>query len=89
MSFHQKFFVGNEPVSALGAGTHSGHDITIQNLSETNTVYLGAEGVSPQSFGYAIFPRTAFSIELPPRDYIHLVSDNDGADVAIFRTGLE
>lgn len=71
------------------AGTHSGLDITIQNVDATATVYIGGEGVTALDYGFKITAGAAWSIELPPKDEIHAITDTNGSKVAVLYTGLE
>ena len=71
------------------AGTHSGLDITIQNVDATATVYIGGEGVTASNYGFKITAGAAWSIELPPKDEIHAITDTNGSKVAVLYTGLE
>lgn len=70
-------------------GVHSGVDITIQNLSETSYVYLGAENVDLESYGYRLAPGAAWSVELPGTDALYAVGDTNGTYIAVLQTGLE
>lgn len=70
-------------------GIHSGMDITIQNLSETAYVYIGAEGVNPEDFGYRLAPNNAWSVELAGRDALYAIADEDGTYIAVLKTSLE
>lgn len=90
MNTHQTILIETAPIRITPNGIHSGMDITIQNTSETNNVYVGkTENLSSSNFGYIIYPRSAFAIELPPLDAIYLVSENEGAAVGILPFGLE
>jgi hypothetical protein len=70
-------------------GSHSGMDITIQNLSDTAYVYIGGEGVNPEDFGYRLAPGAAWSIELAGRDALYAITDVDNSYIAILKTSLE
>jgi len=70
-------------------GTHSGMDITIQNVHASAIVYLGASGVTSTNYGYRIDPATAFSIELSGRDALYAITDTNGSKVAVLKTSLE
>lgn len=70
-------------------GTHSGVDVTIQNVNETAYVYVGGEGVSTTNYGYRVSPNNGIAFELAERDSIYAVSDVDGAQVAVIQVGLE
>ena len=70
-------------------GTHSGMDITIQNISDENYVYLGGQGVTSESFGYRLNPGSAISFELPGKNALYAISDGNETLVAILKTRLE
>ena len=70
-------------------GLHSGMDITIQNISAFDDVFIGGEGVTTSDFGYKLIPGTAISFELPGKSALYAVSETDGSQVAILQTGLE
>lgn len=75
-------------VQLTPVGSHSGMDITIQNLSDTAYVYVGGEGVTTGDFGYRIIPLSSISFELPGRDSLYAVSSAN-SQIAILQTGLE
>jgi hypothetical protein len=70
-------------------GTHSGLDVTIQNLDASAYVYVGGPGVTTSSFGYRLAPGSAVSFELPGKDALYAISDTNGSEVAVLKTGLE
>lgn len=78
----------NEAVRLTPPGHHSGMDITIQNIETSEYVYLGAEGVNSEDFGYRLAPGTAFSIELPGTDALYAISVNN-AYISVLQTNLE
>lgn len=54
--------------------------LIIQNTSDTEYVYLGCDGVSQYNYGFMLYPRQAFTVELRPFDRIYGVSS---AEVSI------
>ena len=70
-------------------GTHSGLDITIQNISDTAYVYLGGAGVTALSYGYRLAPGAAWSVELPGRNALYAITDTNNSKVAVLKTSLE
>jgi hypothetical protein len=74
------------PVSLTG--NHAGRDITIQNVSSSATVYLGAEGVTTSNYGYKLAPNTAWSVELKAGDALYAIS-SASSNVAVLQLGLE
>ena len=47
--------------------------LIVQNLDADANVYLGNENVSSSNYGFLLFPRQAFTIELRPYDRIYAV----------------
>jgi hypothetical protein len=70
-------------------GTHSGADITIQNIDDTAIVYIGGEGVTAASYGFKLTPGAAWSVELAGKDHLYAISDTDASEVAILKVSLE
>jgi hypothetical protein len=90
MTAHQIHTIGSEQATRLTPpGTHSGMDITLQNVNNSGEVYLGGEGVSSSSYGFRLMPGHAFSIELPGRDALYAIADRSDMQIAILQTSLE
>lgn len=70
-------------------GTHSGVDITIQNINESGYVYVGGEGVTTSNYGYRISPASAISFELPGYDALYLIGSTNSIQAAVLTMGLE
>jgi hypothetical protein len=70
-------------------GVHGGVDITIQNLSSEEYIYIGGEGVTTSSFGYRIEPRSSWSVELSGKDSIYAATDVNGTEAAVMMLSLE
>ena len=70
-------------------GVHGGVDITIQNLSENDYIYIGGQEVTTSSFGYRIDPKSAWSVELNGNDSLYAVSETDGTLSAVMMLSLE
>ena len=70
-------------------GTHSGMDITIQNVNPSGYVYIGTEDVTSTDYGFRLLPQHAWSIELPGYDDLWLIAETDGLQAAVLRTSLE
>lgn len=70
-------------------GTHSGMDITIQNVDVSATVYIGGEGVTTSDYGFKLPAGGAISFELPPKDALYAISSENGSQIAVLRMGLE
>lgn len=87
---HNLYTLSNATATRLTpAGIHSGMDITLQNVSDTAYVYIGAEGVTALSYGYRIAPGHAISWELPEKDSLYAISDTNSSKLAVLKTGLE
>jgi hypothetical protein len=90
MTTHQLYTVGNtEPIRVTPPGTHSGMDITLQNVSSSGYVYVGNENVSDTSYGYRILPNHAVSFELPGLNPLYVISSAPGTQLAVLQIGLE
>lgn len=70
-------------------GTHSGMDITIQNINDSGYIYIGTSDVTSSAFGYRLLPNHAWSIELPGYDDLWLIAETNGMEAAVLRTSLE
>ncbi len=70
-------------------GIHSGIDITIQNVNASGYIYIGAEGVSAENYGYRILPNHAISIELNGRDSVYAIASAPSMKVAVLKANLE
>ena len=78
------------PTRLTPRGTHSGMDITIQNVNLYGYIYLGGETtLSEESYGYRVSPGHAISFELPGSDSIYAVASDEGMKIAVLQTNLE
>lgn len=77
------------PIQVSPNGTHSGIDITVQNINESGFVYIGGAGVTTSSYGYRIAPSSAISFELPGYDSLFLVASANDLEAAVITMGLE
>lgn len=90
MTIHNLRTLSNTVATRLTPnGIHSGMDITIQNINATGVIYIGGEGVSSSDFGYRLSADHTISFELPGRDALYAIAENDGAEIAVIKTGLE
>lgn len=69
-------------------GTHSGMDITIQNLG-TGYIYIGGDDVSSTSFGVRIDSGGAFGVELNGSDALYAIAENNGDQISVLMLSLE
>jgi hypothetical protein len=90
MTTHDIFTLSSTAPTLLSpAGTHSGIDITIQNINATGYVYVGGEGVSTSDYGFRILPNHSISFELPGRDALYALSSTNGLNAAVITISLE
>lgn len=72
------------------SGTHSGMDITLQNVNNTGHIYIGGDDtVSSTSYGYRLMPNHAISFELPGQDHLYAIAENADMKLAKITTNLE
>ncbi len=50
--------------------------LIVQNISETAYVYLGGSSVSSTDYGFMIYPKQAFTVELRPFDRLYAVGSD-------------
>jgi hypothetical protein len=90
MTAHSLTTLSNSTATRLTPnGTHSGMDITIQNIHASAYVYIGGEGVTSASYGYRLNPGSAISFELPGKNALYAISGTNGSQIAILQTRLE
>ena len=91
MANHNVYTLSDTTATAITPnGAHSGIDITIQNLSSSEYVYVGGtDSVSSTSFGYRLLPNHAWSVELSGQDDLYLIASTAGVQAAVLQTGLE
>ena len=90
MTTHSLTTLSNTTATRLTPnGIHSGIDFTIQNVNATGYIYLGAEGVSSENYGYRILPNHAISIELNGRDALYAIASASNMKAAVLKTKLE
>lgn len=77
------------PVRLSPANTHSGTDITIQNINNSGYIYIGGENVSIESFGFRLAHNQAISFELNGRDSLYAVSSGSDMVAAVIMVSLE
>jgi hypothetical protein len=90
MTTHSLTTLSNTTATRLTpTGTHSGMDITIQNVHASAIVYIGGEGVTSSSYGYRLAPGAAWSVELAGKDALYATTSTNGSTVALMILGLE
>jgi hypothetical protein len=70
-------------------GTHSGIDITLQNVNAEGYIYIGSSSVSSTNYGFRILPNHAISFELPGKDSLYAIASINSMKVAVLQTGIE
>lgn len=70
-------------------GTHSGMDITIQNINNLGFIFVGGSDVSASSYGYRLLPNHAISFELSGEDALYLVGQYADMNAAVLQINLE
>ena len=71
------------------AGTHSGVDITVQNINASGYVYIGGSDLTSGNYGFRIDPSHAISIELNGRDSLYALGSTSGLSISVLMTALE
>jgi hypothetical protein len=90
MTLHSLTTLSSSAATLLSPnGTHSGLDITVQNVDAAAYVYLGGEGVTSTNYGFRLAPSAAMSIELPGKDALYAITSVNGSKVAVLKTNLE
>lgn len=86
---HNLYVVGTTAIPVSPTITHSGMDITIQNVNASGYIYVGAANVSSENYGYRILPNHAISFELPGKCDLYVVASAPDMNVSVIRMGLE
>jgi hypothetical protein len=79
----------SSPILLSPPGTHSGVDITVQNVNSEGYVYIGAANLTSSNYGFRIDPSHAISIELNGKDSLYAISSTNGLTAAVLSTSLE
>ena len=69
-------------------GTHSGVDITMQNVNSEGYVYIGASNLTSVNYGFRIDPSHAISLELNGKDAIYAIGSTSNLSVSVLSTAL-
>jgi hypothetical protein len=91
MAQHSLLSISNtDPVRLTPGGTHSGMDITIQNVNSTGYIYLGVTpSVSNLDYGFRILPNHSISFELQEKDALYAIASNSEMSAAVIKISLE
>lgn len=85
------YTLANDEVTAITPlGTHSGMDITIQNVNASGYIYVDTKDtVSSTDYGFRILPNHSISFELPGKDDLYVIASDNDMDCAVLIIGLE
>jgi len=86
---HERVSVGTTATQL--SSNYSGKDgqtISVQNPSTTVTVYLGGEGVTTTSYGYALGVVSDMSIDLQDGEKLYAVVASSTLTVNVLRQGV-
>lgn len=92
MATHSLVTVGDStPVRLTPNGqTHSGMDITIQNVAASGYIYIGSnESVSDENYGFRLQPNHSWSVELSGKDHIYVIASAPDTKAAVMYVELE
>lgn len=51
--------------------------LVVENINDSGNIFIGNSGVSSSNFGFKLYPRQAFTVELRPYDRLYAVSDSE------------
>jgi hypothetical protein len=86
---HERVSVGTTATQL--SSNYSGKDgqtVSVQNPSTTVTVYLGGEGVTTTSYGYALGVVSDMSIDLQDGEKLYAVVASSTLTVNVLRQGV-
>lgn len=78
-----------DPILLSPPGTHSGVDITVQNINGVGYVYIGGANLNSGNYGFRIDPSHAISIELNGKDALYALGSTSGLTACVLGTNLE
>jgi hypothetical protein len=86
---HERVSVGTTATQL--SSNYSGKDgqtVSVQNPSASVTVYLGGEGVTTTSYGFALAPLSDMSIDLQDGEKLFAVVASSTLTVNVLRQGV-
>ncbi len=91
MTMHSLTTLSNTSATRLTPnGTHSGMDITLQNVNSSGYIYVGGNNeISDTDYGFRIMPNHSISFELPGKDELYAISSTDNMKLAVIKINLE
>ena len=51
--------------------------LVVENINDSGNIFIGNNSVSSNDFGFKLYPRQAFTVELRPYDRLYAVADSD------------
>jgi hypothetical protein len=90
MTLHAIHELSNNSATRLTtSGMHSGLSLTIQNISDEDTVYIGGEGVTSSAFGISLSPAAGISVDLPNgNDSLYAIGEAGGSVISVLTVSL-
>jgi hypothetical protein len=79
----------SSPILLSPPGTHSGVDITMQNVNAAGYIYIGASNLTSVNYGFRIDPSHAISLELNGKDAIYALGSTSNLSISVLSTALE
>jgi hypothetical protein len=91
MTLHAIHELSNSSSTRLTTpGLHSGLTLTIQNISDEDSVYIGAEDVTSSSFGVSLSPAAGISVDLPNgSDSLYAIGEAGGSVISVLTVSLK
>jgi hypothetical protein len=91
MTIHALTTLSNTSATRLTPiGTHSGIDITLQNVNNSGYIYIGGNSeVSDDNYGFRLMPNHSISFELPGKDKLYAIASVNEMKIAVIKTNLE
>lgn len=87
---HKLYSLNNTTATRITPnGSHSGLDMTIQNVNEEGYIYVGTDNtVTTSNYGYRILPNHAISFELNSNTALFLIGSTN-LNAAVISMSLE
>ena len=91
MDQHSLMSISNSAATRLTpSGTHSGMDITIQNVNASGYIYLGVnDTLDATNYGFRIMPNHSISFELVGDDVLYAFASAPDMKAAVIKINLE
>jgi hypothetical protein len=91
MTIHSLATLSNTTATRLTPnGTHSGLDITIQNVNASGYIYIGGNSdISDTDYGFRLMPNHSISFELPGKNELFAIASSNEMKLAVIKTNLE